>query len=256
MQKNLSENIQNKKVFITGASSGIGLALCEKYLKEGWEVIGLARDNSKIPNLTKENNSFEFIKVDLSNFEKSKITIDDVFKKNKDIDTFILNAGIYIPDSFNNFNFENTKKTFNTNVLSIYLTLELINNNFDLNSKITIGIMSSTAGYKGLPRSVLYGPSKAALINLAESIKSENYEKLNVKLICPGFVETPATKVNKFKMPYLMSANKAASIIFDKIYKKGFEITFPFPFNSIMKFGKILPYKLYFKFTEKKFSKK
>jgi hypothetical protein len=53
-----------------------------------------------------------------------------------------------------------------------------------------------------------------------------------------------------------MSPSKAAGIIFDKIYKKGFEITFPFPFNSIMKFGKILPYKLYFKFTEKKFSKK
>ena len=116
--------------------------------------------------------------------------------------------------------------------------------------------MSSTAGYKGLPKSLLYGPSKAALINLAESIKSENSNDLNIKLICPGFVETPATKVNTFKMPFLISPSKAAEIIFDKIYKKGFEITFPFPFNSIMKFGKILPYKLYFKFTEKKFSKK
>ena len=256
MQENLSKNIQNKKVFITGASSGIGLALCEKYLEEGWKVIGLARDISKIQNSTKDNDNFEFIKVDLSNFETSKSTIDDIFKKNKDINTFILNAGIYVPDSFNNFSFENAKNTFNTNVLSIYLILELINHNFELNSKLTLAIMSSTAGYKGLPRSILYGPSKAALINLAESIKSENHESLNVKLICPGFVETPATKVNDFKMPFLMSANRAASIIFNKIYKKGFEITFPFPFNSIMKFGKILPYKLYFKFTEKKFSKK
>ena len=95
-----------------------------------------------------------------------------------------------------------------------------------------------------------------SVIYLAESIKSENSNDLNIKLICPGFVETPATKVNTFKMPFLMSPSKAAGIIFDKIYKKGFEITFPFPFNSIMKFGKILPYKLYFKFTEKKFSKK
>ena len=256
MQKNSSKNIQNKKVFITGASSGIGLALCERYLKEGWKVIGLARDFSKIPNSTKDNKNFEFIKTDLSNFETSRSIIDDVFKKNKDINTFILNAGIYTPDSFNNFNFRNAEKTFSTNVLSIYLILELVNLNFDFNSNLTLAIMSSTAGYKGLPRSVLYGPSKAALINLAESIKSENHENLNIKLICPGFVKTPATKVNDFKMPYLISANRAASIIFDKIYKKGFEITFPFPFNSIMKFGKILPYKLYFKFTKKKFSKK
>ena len=256
MQKNSSKNILNKKVFITGASSGIGLALCKRYLEEGWEVIGLARDISKIPISTKDNSNFQFIKADLSNFEKSKLVMIDVFKKNKDINTFILNAGIYTPDSFINFSFENAKKTFNTNVLSIYLTLELINSNFELNSNLTLAIMSSTAGYKGLPRSILYGPSKAALINLAESIKSENHKNLNVKLICPGFVETPATKVNNFKMPFLMSANKAASIIFDKIYKKGFEITFPFPFNSIMKFGKIMPYKLYFKFTKKQFSKK
>ena len=256
MQKNSSANTQDSKVFITGASSGIGYALCEEYLKQGWSVIGLARDNTKIPPTTLNNTKFEFIKTDLADFDSSKSIIEEVFKKNRNINTFILNAGIYIPDSFNDFNFENAKLTFNTNVLSIYLSLELIRKNFELDSKNTIALMSSTAGYKGLPKSILYGPSKAALINLAESMKSEIYNGLNVKLICPGFIETPATKVNTFKMPYLMSPNKAAEIIFNKIYKKGFEITFPFPFNSIMKFGKLLPYKFYFKITEKKFSKK
>jgi len=256
MQKNLLQNTQDKKVFITGASSGIGYALCEEYLKQGWFVIGLARDISKIPEITIKNNNFEFVKVDLSNFEISKSIINDVLKRNRNINTFILNAGVYLPDGFDNFKFENVKKTFDTNVLSIYLTLELINKNFKLSSVHTLAIMSSTAGYKGLPKSLLYGPSKAALINLAESIKSEDKNGLNIKLICPGFVETPATKVNNFKMPFLMSPSKAARIIFDKLYKKGFEITFPFPFNSIMKFGKILPYNLYFKFTEKKFSKR
>ena len=256
MQKNLLANTRGRVVFITGASSGIGYALCEEYLKQGWSVIGLARDITKIPNDTINNPKFKFVKTDLANFNTSRLIIDDVLKENKNIDTFILNAGIYIPDSFSDFNFNNAKATFDTNVLSIYLSLELIKKNHKLNSNHTLAIMSSTAGYKGLPKSILYGPSKAALINLAESIKSEIHNKLNVKLICPGFVETPATKVNTFKMPYLMSPKKAAKIIYDKIYKKGFEITFPFPFNSIMKFGKVLPYKLYFKITEKKFSKK
>ena len=74
--------------------------------------------------------------------------------------------------------------------------------------------------------------------------------EVNIKLINPGFVETPATSVNNFKMPFLMTAEKAASIIFSRIYKKGFEISFPFPFNFIMKFGSILPYNIYFKFTD------
>lgn len=256
MQKNSSKNTQDRVVFITGASSGIGYALCEEYLRQGWNVIGLARDDTKIPNETIDNPKFEFVKTDLSNFDSSKVIINEVFKKNANISTFILNAGIYIPDSLNDFSFENAKATFDTNVLSIYLSIELIKKNFELNSNYTLAIMSSTAGYKGLPKSILYGPSKAALINLAEAIKSEMHDNLNVKLICPGFVETPATKVNSFKMPYLMSPKDAARIIYSKIYKKGFEISFPFPFNSIMKFGKVLPYKLYFKITEKKFSKK
>ena len=151
MQKNSSANTQDSKVFITGASSGIGYALCEEYLKQGWSVIGLARDNTKIPPTTLNNTKFKFIKTDLADFDSSKSIIEEVFKKNRNINTFILNAGIYIPDSFNDFNFENAKLTFNTNVLSIYLSLELIRKNFKLDSKNTIALMSSTAGYKGLP---------------------------------------------------------------------------------------------------------
>ena len=256
MQNNSLKNIQDKRVFITGASSGIGLALSKLYLRKKWIVFGLGRNSSKIDTEIKSNKNFNFLECDLTNFFKTKEILNKLFSSEKNINTFILNAGIYLPDSFKDFSFDNAKKTFDTNVLSIYLILELIKNNYQLSPHHTLAIMSSTAGYKGLPRSLLYGPSKAALINLTESIKSEFHNDLNIKLICPGFVKTPATKINSFKMPFLMSSDKAAIEIFEKIYKKGFEITFPFPFNSIMKFGKIMPYKLYFKFTKKQFSKK
>ncbi len=256
MQNNLLKNIQDKKVFITGASSGIGLALSKLYLKKKWIVFGLGRDSSKIDLDIKSNKNFNFLECDLTNFSKTKSILNKLFSDEININTFILNAGIYIPNSFKDFNFDNAKKSFDTNVLSIYQILELIKNNYQLGSHHTLAIMSSTAGYKGLPRSLLYGPTKAALINLTESLKSELHNDLNIKLICPGFVETPATKINSFKMPFLMSSDKAANEIFENLYKKGFEITFPFPFNSIMKFGKILPYKLYFRFTKKQFSKK
>lgn len=81
MQKNSSKNTQDRVVFITGASSGIGYALCEEYLRQGWNVIGLARDDTKIPNETIDNPKFEFVKTDLSNFDSSKQIIDEVFKK-------------------------------------------------------------------------------------------------------------------------------------------------------------------------------
>ena len=121
---------------------------------------------------------------------------------------------------------------------------------FELTHSHTIAIISSVAGYRGLPKSTLYGPSKSALINLAEALKIDLPE-VNIKLINPGFVETPATSVNQFKMPFLISAEKAAKIIFSNIYQKGFEISFPFPFNILMKFGRILPYRLYFKIAKR-----
>ena len=80
MQKNSLPNTQNRVVFITGASSGIGYALCKEYLQQGWSVIGLARDESKVPNETMDNPKFDFVKTDLSNFDSSKLVIDEVLK--------------------------------------------------------------------------------------------------------------------------------------------------------------------------------
>lgn len=246
-----SNPIATKKVFITGATSGIGYSLSKKYLLEGWDVIGLGRNENKIINLKNDYpNNFQFIKIDISQFDQLKENLSLLFQKNKDIDTFILNAGIYIPESFQDYSFSNAKKMFDVNVLSIYLILDILKKYNQLNSNQTLGIVSSVAGYRGLPKSILYGPTKAALINLCESLRIDLAKNVNIKLINPGFVDTPATKVNSFKMPFIISAEKAANIIFNRIYKKGFEISFPFPFNLIMKFGSILPYGFYFKLTK------
>lgn len=251
MQKTSLKPTQNNKALITGASSGIGYALANKYLSEGWQVIGIGRDKSKVEDLiNKFRNNFYFFEIDLTNFEKLEMNLSNILVNHKDLNTIIFNAGIYIPENYENFSFKNARQSFDINVLSVYFTIEILRKNIQLDYKHTLAIVSSVAGYRGLPKSILYGPTKAALINLCESLRIDLPKAVNIKLINPGFVDTPAASINNFKMPFLITAEKAATVIFSRIYKKGFEISFPFPFNLMMKFGSILPYKAYFKITE------
>ena len=110
-----------------------------------------------------------------------------------------------------------------------------------------ISLMGSVAGYRGLPNSLAYGPTKAALINLAESLKYM-FEKagLTISVCNPGFVETPLTDGNRFPMPFLMKVDDAAAALQRGIYKHKFEIAFPTRFVLLLKFFRCMPYWAYF----------
>jgi short-subunit dehydrogenase len=110
-----------------------------------------------------------------------------------------------------------------------------------------IGLVSSVAGYRGLPQSLAYGPTKAALINLAETLHVDLEDShIGVSLICPGFVETPLTAQNKFAMPGLIKPEQAAEEILRGWAKGEFEIHFPKRFTFLMKTLALLPPMLYF----------
>ena len=242
-------NSQNKIILITGATSGIGLSLTELYLKDGWTVIGIGRKIALLKNLQDlYSEKLIIAQCDLSKKENIKETFKKILGNNPNLNSFIFNAGIYKTDDFDTFTEESIEETFNINLLSVYRSLLEIRNRLKEPNQSLIAIVSSVAGYRGLPKSISYGPTKAALINLAEALKVDTSKyQVDVKLICPGFVDTPATKINDFEMPFLISSEKAAEIIKKKINQKGFEISFPFPFSFIMKFVRIVPYWLYFK---------
>ena len=242
-------NSQNKIILITGATSGIGLSLTELYLKDGWTVIGIGRKIALLKNLQDlYSEKLIIAQCDLSKKENIKETFKKILGNNPNLNSFIFNAGIYKTDDFDTFTEESIEETFNINLLSVYRSLLEIRNRLKEPNQSLIAIVSSVAGYRGLPKSISYGPTKAALINLAEALKVDTSKyQVDVKLICPGFVDTPATKINDFEMPFLISSEKAAEIIKKKITQKGFEISFPFPFSFIMKFVRIVPYWLYFK---------
>jgi short-subunit dehydrogenase len=110
-----------------------------------------------------------------------------------------------------------------------------------------ISLVSSVAGFRGLPQSLAYGPTKAALIHLAETLYLDlQPQGLGVSVINPGFVDTPLTAGNDFHMPALMSPDEAAQAIVQGWAKGEFEIHFPKRFTRVMKLLRLLPYRLYF----------
>ena len=240
----MSEN--QKKIWITGASSGIGKALAIKFAKEGWKVAISARRGELLKNIAQDNNIFDY-SLDVTDEKK----VGEVFKKIlegfKNIDLCIFSAGTYEPKLEKEISQEQIRKTMEVNFFGVVNCIKAVEEYFKNMKNGHISIVSSIAGYRGLPNSSGYGPSKAALSNLAESLYFD-FKKHNVRisLISPGFIKTPMTDKNKFRMPFIKSPEFAANKIYNGLVKSNaFEITFPKQLTTIFKFFRILPNKIY-----------
>ena len=146
-------------------------------------------------------------------------------------------SAAYSPDDYSDY-----ENIINVNIMGFMHILH-VTRSFMINStnKSKLVICSSLVAYKGLPYSQPYSMTKAALYNLASSLHIELKDKIDVKVITPGFVKTPLTDKNKFPMPFIISSNKAADIIERGMFSKKFEITFPLPMYLIMKGLQTLP---------------
>ena len=240
----MSEN--QKKIWITGASTGIGKAAAEKFSKEGWKVAISARRAELLKNIAQDNNIFDY-PLDVTDEKK----VGEVFKKIledfKNIDLCIFGAGTYEPNLEKEISQEQIRKTMEVNFFGVVNCIKAVEEYFKNIKNGHISIVSSIAGYRGLPNSSGYGPSKAALSNLAESLYFD-FKKHNVRisLISPGFIKTPMTDKNKFRMPFIKSPEFAANKIYNGLVKSNaFEITFPKQLTTIFKFFRILPNKIY-----------
>jgi short-subunit dehydrogenase len=110
-----------------------------------------------------------------------------------------------------------------------------------------IGFVSSIAGYRGLPRALAYGPSKAALINLAEGLRNDLAARgIRLSVINPGYVATPMTADNKFPMPFMVPVERAARKIVRGLQRGKYEITFPWQLVALAKLGRLLPNGMFF----------
>ena len=241
-----------KVIWITGASSGIGKALSIKFAQEGWIVAASARREGLLQELNRINKNIHSFPLDVTNPEQCKKVFENIIKKFSDIEISIFGTGIHDPNSEKKFNLEKIREIMEVNYFG---TLNSINSVYDYyNDKKSgqISVISSVAGYRGLPAAGAYCASKSALTSFTESLRFEMTRKnVRISLVSPGFIKTPMTDQNDFPMPMIKSPEFAAEQIYIGLTKKtGFEIHFPKTFTYFLKFLRILPNSIYFKLID------
>jgi len=235
-------------IWVTGASSGIGRALCVRLSAEGQYVVGSSRDRQALFKLRAElGDRFLPLPVDITSLSDLNDAVAEIERLAGPINLAILNAGVYQPEGENGFDGEQAHQTINVNVLGTINCLTAILPTMRQRRSGRIALMASAAGYRGLPHAAGYGASRAAILSLAESLRFELEETgIAVQVITPGFVDTPLTAKNKFPMPFMITPDAAAHRILLGVRSDRFEITFPRRFTYVMKLLRLLPYGLYF----------
>ena len=232
--------------FITGASSGIGQALALALSFDGHSVTAVARRLERLQDLQINSPNINIFQGDVSNPSDMKTIVEDCSNLFGQIDCAILNAGKYLPLGGADINSKEFYDHMMVNYMGVVHVLDCLVPTFKNKLSGHIAIMGSTAGYRGLPRSAAYGPTKAALANLAEALYFDLQPYgIKVQIISPGFVKTEATAVNDFDMPQIISASKAATKIIKGLNSNKFEISFPTGFVWVMKLLRLLPHALY-----------
>ena len=242
-----------KKIWITGASSGIGKALALKFAKEDWQVAASARREDLLEEIVNQNQNIFSFPLDVTNKEQCNLVFNKIKEKFKDIDICVFSTGTWNPKKEKEIDLEQIENVMKVNFFGTLNCIKSVENYFKNKKDGHISIVSSIAGYRGLPNSTGYGPSKSALNNLTESLYFD-FKRYGVRisLISPGFIKTPMTDKNNFKMPFLKSVEYAADKIYDGLLNsKKFEIDFPKQLTIILKLFKILPNKLYLNLIEK-----
>ena len=238
--------MNKKTIWITGASSGIGEASARKFAKEGWKVIISARRVELLEKLSTDENIFSY-PLDVTDSVKAKEVFKKIIEDHGQVDLCIFSSGTYERKSEKELDVQNIRHVIEVNFLGVINCVSAVEKYYKDKNNGHIAVVSSPVGYRGLPKSSGYTPSKAALNNFTQGIYFD-FKKFNVKvsLITPGFIKTALTDKNEFKMPFLKSTDYAAEEIYNGLVKKNsFEIIFPLPIKIIYKLIQILPNKLY-----------
>jgi short-subunit dehydrogenase len=241
----MTSSLPWKTVWITGASTGIGREIALQLAAQGVTVAVSARGAEKLAVL---GPSVKTYPLDVTDRTAVMSTVEKIEREMGPIDLAILAAGTYSPVDIDKFDASLFETAVNANFMGVVNGLAGLLPRMLPRRKGHVAWIASVAGYSGLPKAAAYGPTKAALINLAESLKPElDARGITVSVVNPGFVETPLTAQNDFPMPFLMKADEAARLTIAGLAKGKFEIAYPTIFVTILKVMRLLPYWLFFR---------
>jgi short-subunit dehydrogenase len=226
--------------WITGASGGIGAELARELQRRGGRIAISARRREALDEVAQGRMYVE--PVDITDRDAVHTAVESVRAELGSIDVAVLNAGAWQQVSVDKFDAAAFRTQFDTNLMGTVHCIEALLPTMLADKRGVITGMASVAGYRGLPGSEAYGSSKAALINLLESLRgSLGPRGIRVQTISPGFVRTDLTARNKFPMPFLIDADQAARAIADGIAAEKTEIVFPLPMMLMMKAARLVP---------------
>ena len=238
-------------VIIIGGTFGIGFELAKKYLGRSKNLIILGRSEDKFQKITENlsNSTTNIItkKIDVTNLNETQTILQNIIDQLGQLDLVVYSSGFYKPNNTFDLDIELYRKTLEVNFMGLIHVMSKVLPKMKEQGSGHVAMISSLAGFFGLPNSSGYGPSKAAMMNYSESIFNDcKKNNIYVSLINPGFVKTRLTDQNTFQMPFLMSPEKAASIIFRGLEKKKYDITFPIVMSILFKFIRVLPRPIFF----------
>ena len=244
------QNWQGRRVWLVGASSGIGLACAKAMQAAGAHVIVSARDLGTLSEWAAvcktKGLPVALMSLDVTDALQVKYVARQVAAGGP-LDLVLYCAGHYRAQRATAFDLNDMLRHQDVNYNGLLRVLDAVLPIFLQQGQGHISLVSSVAGWRGLPNGLAYGPTKAAMTHLAETLYMDLQDKgIGVSVVNPGFVATPLTAQNNFQMPALISPEEAAKAMLAGWAEGLFDIHFPKRFTSWLKLMRLLPYRVYF----------
>ena len=246
--------ISGRKIWVIGASAGIGEAVARELARQGAVLALSARNGAALEQIAVETGreGVLTLPLDVTDRQALEAAKDRLLAAWGAIDCMVFVAGVYHPMRADAIDEAKALQTFQINFIGAFQAVAAVLPSMLKAKAGNLVLFSSVAGFRGLPNSLVYGASKAALTNFTETLKLDLAEKnIGVQVVHPGFVKTRLTDKNEFQMPFLIEADEAARCVVNGMAGDSFEIHFPKRFTCFMKFMRLLPYPAYFWLTRK-----
>ena len=242
---------QGRRVWLVGASTGIGLACAQALREAGAQVVVSARNAQSVQDWAAQDAGVKWLALDVSDGPQVQAAARALLAEGP-LDMVVYAAGYYRAQRATAMDLDDLLQHDKVNYQGALQVIHAVLPGMLAQGRGHISLLSSVAGWRGLPNGLAYGPTKAALTHLAETLYMDLQDQgIGVSVVNPGFVATPLTAQNQFTMPALISPEQAASEMLKGWAQGQFDIHFPKRFTLWLKLLRLLPYRLYFPLVRK-----